>query len=77
VGSGGAKSLSGGLYIIHLNIYLFGFCLFRAAPAGYGGSRASIWVELNWRYSCQPQPQQCQIRATSVTYTTAHNNARS
>ena len=24
-----------------------------------------------------PQPQQCQIRAESVTYTTAHGNARS
>ena len=34
---------------------------------------------LSQSYSCHPtlQPQQCRIRATSVTYTTAHNNARS
>ena len=33
----------------------------------------------NRSYSCQPmpQPQQCQIRATSSTYTTAHGNAGS
>ena len=33
----------------------------------------------NWSYSCQPTPQlqQCQIRATSVAYTTVHGNARS
>ena len=33
----------------------------------------------NWCYSCQPipQPQQHRVRATSVTYTTAHCNARS
>ena len=34
---------------------------------------------LNWSYSCQPiqQPQQRRIQAASVTYTTAHSNARS
>ena len=33
----------------------------------------------NWICSCQPtpQPQQCQIRATPATYTTAHSNAGS
>ena len=33
----------------------------------------------NWSYSCQPtpEPQQCQIQAVSLTYTTAHGNARS
>ena len=33
----------------------------------------------NWSYRCwpTPQPQQCRIRATSVTYTTAHGNTRS
>ena len=32
---------------------------------------------LNWRSSCwpTPQPQQHQIRAVSVTYTTAHGNS--
>ena len=32
-----------------------------------------------WSYSCWPvtEPQQCQIQASSVTYTTVHGNARS
>ena len=32
---------------------------------------------LHWSHSCQPQPQQRQIRAMSVTYTAAHGNAGS
>ena len=32
---------------------------------------------LNQSYSCQPQPQHHQIWTTSVTYTTAHDNAGS
>ena len=34
---------------------------------------------LDWSYSCQPtpRPQQCWIQAASMTYTTAHGNARS
>ena len=52
------------------------FCLFRAAPAAYGGSRAR---GSNQSYSCwlTPQPHQCGIRATSVTYTTGHSNTGS
>ena len=56
-------------------IYLFFvFCPFRATPMAYGGSQAR---GSNRSYSCQPTPQQHQIRALSATYTTAHSNARS
>ena len=48
----------------------FSFFLFGAAHVAYGTSQAR-----GWSYSCQPQ--QCQIRAASATYTTAHGNARS
>ena len=54
------------------------FCFFgpfRAAPAAYGNSQAGGESELQCRPP--PQPQQSQIRATSVTYPTAHGNARS
>ena len=52
------------------------FCLSRAASEAYGGSQAR---ESNQSYCCRPtpQPQQCQIPAASVTYTTAHGNAGS
>ena len=53
-------------------------CFFRAAPVAYGSSWAS-WLDQSC--SCQampqPQPQPCRIWATFLTYTTAHNNARS
>ena len=60
---------------VQMIIVMF-FAFFRAAPAAYGGSKAK---GLNRSYSCwpTPQPQQCQILATSVTYTTAHGNAGS
>ena len=46
------------------------------ALAAYGSYQAR---GANWSLSCQlmPQPQQCQIWAASVTYTTAHGNAGS
>ena len=57
-------------------VFQFLFCLFRAAPAAYGGSQPR---GSNWSYSLwpTPQPQQCRIQATSVTYTTAHGNTGS
>ena len=50
-------------------------CLFRATPTAYGSFQARGWIS----YSCRStsQPQQCQIRATCATYTTAHGNTRS
>ena len=49
------------------------FCLFGASFVAYAGSQARGLI------SCQPipQPQPCQIRATSSNYTTAHGNAGS
>ena len=49
---------------------------FQAMPTAYGGSQAR---GSNWSCSCLPTPpsQQCQIRAASATYSTAHGNARS
>ena len=55
-----------------LSPFFFGggvFSLFRAAPEAYGGSQARCRI---W-----PEPQQHEIRAESVTYTTAHGNAGS
>ena len=45
------------------------FFLGGATLVAYGGSWARGW---NWSYSCWPKPQQQQIRAASVTYTTGH-----
>ena len=59
------------------------FYLFILSFLSFEGRTNSIWrfpgYGSNQSYSRQPtpQPQQCQIRATSVTYTTAHCNARS
>ena len=55
-------------------------CLFVFA---FQGHTLGIWrfpdQGSNRSYNCQPtpQPQQCKIRATSLTYTTAHGNAGS
>jgi len=51
------------------------FVFSRAAPAAYGGSQARGLIGAV-ACSCHPtpEPQQCQIRATSVTYITAHGN---
>ena len=59
-----------------VTVFVGFFCLFRAALVAYGGSPG--WG-LNGSCSCwpTPQPQQLGIQALSVTYTTAHGNARS
>ena len=53
------------------------FLLFSATPVADGSSQAR--GSSNQSCSCQliPQPQQSQIQAVSVTYTTAHSNAGS
>ena len=62
---------------LNISKYVFVFVF------AFQGHTRGIWrfpeQGLNWSYSCQPvpQPQQCRIRAMSVTYTTAHSNARS
>ena len=46
----------------------------------FSGHTHGIWRFPGWESNQKepmPQPQQCQIGATSVTYTTAHSNARS
>ena len=77
------------LFLILIFIFLFTylFLLFRAAPAAYGGSQARDRIgataaglhysQSNSGYLCPPQPQQHQIQAASVTYTTAPGNTRS
>ena len=50
--------------------------LFRAIPVAYGGSQARGQIRAV-AASLQPQPQQCGIRATSTTCTTAHGNTGS
>ena len=59
------------------SFFFFFFCLF----AIFSGHSHSIWRFPGWgsnrSYSRRPTPgpQQCGIRATSATYTTAHGNA--
>ena len=50
-------------------------CLFRAAPTAHKGSQARGQIGAVANGLCLSQ--QCQILATSVTFTTAHSNARS
>ena len=57
----------------------FFFCRFafsRAAPMAYGGSQARDLI-LAVAAGLHQSHSQCGIRATSVTYTTAHSNAGS
>ena len=56
-----------------LSCLFCGVGLFRAAPTSYGGSRSN-WSCSHWPI---PQPQQHQIQAESVLYTTAHCNTGS
>ena len=60
------------LFLIYLFIYLV---LFRAAPMACGGSQTR--GPIGAIATGQPQPQQCQIQASSATYTTAHSIAGS
>ena len=62
---------------LHLPAVLLFVCLFsffRAASLAYGGSQARGLIGAT---AVGPQPWQCQIRAESAAYTTAHGNARS
>ena len=52
----------------------FVFCLFRATLIAYGGSQTRGLIEAVAVCWSTPQPQQCQIRALSATYTTAQGN---
>ena len=62
---------------IYLFIYLF-IVFSRAAPVAYGGSQVRGLIRaVAAGFQPSPEPQQCKIRAASVTYTTAHCNARS
>ena len=62
--------------VVFLLFLFFGFCLFRATLAAYGGSKArgqtgTVAAGLHHSHS------NVQIQAASATYTTALNNARS
>ena len=59
---------------MYVCMYVCMCLLFRAAPTAYGGSQARGPVKAT---DATPQPQQYQIQAMSLTYTTAHGNARS
>ena len=58
------------------SFFIYIFCLFRATPVPFGGSQARGQIGAT-AASLQTQPQQCQIWASSATYTSAHGNARS
>ena len=60
---------------IYLFIYLFIYCLL--GPHLWNVEVPSLGAHLSYSHWSTPQPQECQIRATSVTYTTAHGNTRS
>ena len=56
-------------FLFFFFFFFFFFLLFRATPEAYRGSQARGQI------GCVPQPHG--ILAESVTYTTAHGNARS
>ena len=58
-------------------LFAFLVCLFRAAPAAFGGSQARSRIGAVASHWPTLQKQEHGIRAASVTDTTAHNNARS
>ena len=55
-------------------MHYFSVC-FRTTPEAYGGSQARGGISCS--YWPKPQPQQCQIQAAAVTYTTARYNSGS
>ena len=59
--------------------FFFSFFLCRTVPTAYGHSQARVWIRAvaAGRPTPQPQPQQCGIWYSSVTYTTAYGNATS
>ena len=60
--------LGDGLYCEHFFLFFFFKCPYQFPGQG-----------LSWSCCCQPTPQsqRCQVWVTSLTYTTAHSNARS
>ena len=65
---------SSSLFLFWGFLFVCLFCLFRAALMAYGGSQARGLIRATAE---PPEPQKCQIGATSATYTTAHGNTRS
>ena len=68
--------------VLAFSFLSFFFFPFKAAPMAYGGSQArgpigATAAGLHHSHRPTPQPQQCGIQPTSVTYTTAHGKARS
>ena len=57
------------------SVFVFVFFFFRGEPKAYLCSQARGWIGA--AAEAAPQPQQCEIWATSVTYTTTHDNAGS
>ena len=65
-------------HLSHSPLFFFPFFLFfRTTPGAYGTSQARSWIGTAAAGLQQSQPPQCQIQATSMTYTTAHGNIRS
>ena len=66
--------------IIFASFFLIYFCvcLFKAAPVAYGSSQARGWIRATAASLYHsPKMDPSGIRAMSVTYNTAHGNARS
>jgi len=61
--------------LLLLLLFLLLLLLFRATPTAYGDSQARGQIEaVAAGYTTATE---CQVQASSVTYTTAHGNARS
>ena len=59
---------------LFIYFYFCAFCIFQATSVAYGGSQARDPIGAVAPGLCHSNTR---IRATSVTYTTAHGNARS
>ena len=73
-GGDGGRHPPPDLRLFHFILF---FCLFafsRATPTAYGGSQARGLIGALAASLHHSQPQQHEIQATSVIYTTAHNN---
>ena len=53
------------------------FCLFKAASLPYEGSQALSQIRVAAAGQPMPEPKQCRISSTSVTYTADHGNVES
>ena len=58
-------------------VFYFIFLLFRAVPTAYGSFQARGRIGAVAAHLPTPHPQKLGIQAVSVTYATAHSNARS